>query len=180
WELNQDLDSVTLSQPKLIKKGIELLGMEDCKPLLTPLAPGIKLLAPTEEEKKEFEKLNINYRSHTGLLNILSCRTRPELAPVVSMLSIFNRVSQLGDYLQPPHLCTSPKVTHFGHQQYKSPIHHTYHIINNTHNMHAGSCSLHWQIFPDWILLVLVFLWLCHHLIQDLHYFSLFSLFDRL
>ncbi|KNZ48580.1 hypothetical protein VP01_5558g1, partial [Puccinia sorghi] len=89
-ELNQDTDFVTLSQPKLIKKGLELLGMEDCKPVLTPLAPGIKLLAPTEEEKKEFDKLNINYRCHTGLLNFLSCRTRPDLAPAVLMLSSFN------------------------------------------------------------------------------------------
>ncbi|KNZ54403.1 hypothetical protein VP01_2957g1 [Puccinia sorghi] len=89
-ELNQDANSVTLSQPKLIKKGLELLGMEDCKPVLTPLSPGIKLLAPTEEEKKEFNRLNINYRSHTGLLNFLSCRTRPDLAPAVSMLSSFN------------------------------------------------------------------------------------------
>ncbi|KNZ47016.1 hypothetical protein VP01_6755g1, partial [Puccinia sorghi] len=66
------------------------LRMEDCKPVLTPLSPGIKLLAPTEEEKKEFDRLNINYRSHTGLLNFLSCRTRPDLAPAVSILCSFN------------------------------------------------------------------------------------------
>ncbi|KNZ49327.1 hypothetical protein VP01_5083g2, partial [Puccinia sorghi] len=57
------------------KPGLELLGMEDCKPVLTPLSPGIKLLTPTKEEKLQFEKLNINYRN---------------LAPAVSMLSSFN------------------------------------------------------------------------------------------
>ncbi|KNZ59599.1 hypothetical protein VP01_1697g1 [Puccinia sorghi] len=89
-ELHQNLDSITLLQTKLIRKGLLLLGMQECKPVLTPLSPGIKLLAPTKEEKKEFSKLNINYRSHTGLLNFLSCRTRPDLAPAVSMLSGFN------------------------------------------------------------------------------------------
>ncbi|KNZ45381.1 hypothetical protein VP01_818g6 [Puccinia sorghi] len=89
-ELNQLPGSVTLSQPKLIQKGLELLGMQDCKPVLTPLSPGIKLVTPSEKEKQEFNQLNINYRSHTGLLNFLACRTRPDLAPAVSILSSFN------------------------------------------------------------------------------------------
>ncbi|KNZ56662.1 hypothetical protein VP01_2351g4 [Puccinia sorghi] len=89
-ELNQTKDSVTLSQPKLIRKGLELLGLEDCKPVITPLSPRIKLLTPSEKEKEEFKKLQINYRSHTGLINFLECRSRPDLAPAISMLSSFN------------------------------------------------------------------------------------------
>ncbi|KNZ43775.1 hypothetical protein VP01_9876g1, partial [Puccinia sorghi] len=76
--------------PKLIKKGLELLNMEDCKPVKTPLSPGISLNAATKEDKEAFKRLNINYRSHRGLLNFLACRTRPELAPAVSILSSFN------------------------------------------------------------------------------------------
>ncbi|KNZ56014.1 hypothetical protein VP01_251g6 [Puccinia sorghi] len=39
-DLEQTSDSLSLSQPKLIKKGLELLKMEDCKPVKTPLSPG--------------------------------------------------------------------------------------------------------------------------------------------
>ncbi|KNZ49524.1 hypothetical protein VP01_4961g2 [Puccinia sorghi] len=89
-DLEQTSDSVSLSQPKLIKEGLELLNMEDCKPVKMPLSPGISLPAATNEDKEVFKKLNINYRSHTGLLNFLACRTRPDLAPAVSILSSFN------------------------------------------------------------------------------------------
>ncbi|KNZ49490.1 hypothetical protein VP01_4981g1 [Puccinia sorghi] len=89
-DLHQTKDSVALSQPKLIQKGLELLGMEECKPVRTPLSPGISLIAASQEEKEAFQKLKINYRSHTGLLNFLACQTRPDLAPAVSILSSFN------------------------------------------------------------------------------------------
>ncbi|KNZ57880.1 hypothetical protein VP01_204g5 [Puccinia sorghi] len=89
-ELCKDKDSITLSQPKLIQKGLELLDMEDSRSVLTPLSPGIQLMKPTDQERKAFKDLNINYRSHTGLLNFLACRTRPDLAPAVSILSSFN------------------------------------------------------------------------------------------
>ncbi|KNZ63989.1 hypothetical protein VP01_10791g1, partial [Puccinia sorghi] len=89
-ELFQDKNSISLSQYKLIQKGLELLEMEDSCSVLTPLSPGIQLMKATNQEKKEFKDLNINYRSHTGLLNFLACRTRPDLAPAVSILSSFN------------------------------------------------------------------------------------------
>ncbi|KNZ55917.1 hypothetical protein VP01_2543g2 [Puccinia sorghi] len=89
-DLEQTSDSISLSQPKLIKKGLELLKLEDCKPVKTPLSPGISLTTATKEEKEAFKRLNINYQSHTGLLNFLACRTRPDLAPAVSILSSFN------------------------------------------------------------------------------------------
>ncbi|KNZ61559.1 hypothetical protein VP01_13850g1, partial [Puccinia sorghi] len=34
--------------------------------------------------------LKVNYRTFTGILNYLSCRTRPDLAPAVSILSSLN------------------------------------------------------------------------------------------
>ncbi|KNZ63910.1 hypothetical protein VP01_10864g1, partial [Puccinia sorghi] len=89
-DLHQTKDSVALLQPKLIQKGLKLLGMEECKPVQTPLYPGISLIAASQEEKEAFQKLKINYQSHTSLLNFLACRTRPDLAPAVSILSSFN------------------------------------------------------------------------------------------
>ncbi|KNZ46826.1 uncharacterized protein VP01_6916g1, partial [Puccinia sorghi] len=50
---------IFLSQVKLIDKGLEMLGMTDCKPVKTPLS-------------QEFAKLAINYRTYTGILNYLS------------------------------------------------------------------------------------------------------------
>ncbi|KNZ49431.1 hypothetical protein VP01_5010g1, partial [Puccinia sorghi] len=95
--------SILLSQPKLICKGLELLGMEDCKLVQTPLSPGINLIAASKEEKEAFQKLKINYRSHTGLLNFLACRTRPDLAPAVSILSSFNNDLGIKHWVQVLH-----------------------------------------------------------------------------
>jgi transposase InsO family protein len=82
--------SIRLSQPKLIEKGLEMLKLTDCRPVKTPLSVAVQLKQATEEEKTEFQKLNINYRSFTGILNFLACRTCPDLAPAVSILSSFN------------------------------------------------------------------------------------------
>ncbi|KNZ43752.1 hypothetical protein VP01_9900g2, partial [Puccinia sorghi] len=103
-ELTQNSDSVTLAQPKLIQKGLELLSLEDCKPVITPLSPGRKLLTSTEEEKMQLENLKINYRSHTGLLNFLACLTRHDLAPAVSMLSSFNNNPGIKQWQQVLHV----------------------------------------------------------------------------
>ncbi|KNZ60795.1 hypothetical protein VP01_149g4 [Puccinia sorghi] len=102
-ELCQDSNSISLSQPKLIQKGLELLGMEDSRSVMTPLSPGIQLMKATEQEKKAFKDLNINYRSHTGLLNFLACRTRPDLAPAVSILSSFNNDPGINHWKQVLH-----------------------------------------------------------------------------
>ncbi|KNZ45306.1 hypothetical protein VP01_8279g1 [Puccinia sorghi] len=102
-ELCQDNNSITLYQPKLIQKGLELLGMEDSCSVLTPLSPGIQLMKATDQERKVFKELNINYRSHTGLLNFLACRTRPNLAPAVSILSSFNNDPGINHWKQVLH-----------------------------------------------------------------------------
>ncbi|KNZ59920.1 hypothetical protein VP01_1642g5 [Puccinia sorghi] len=73
-ELRQEDNSISLSQEKLIDKGLAMMGMSDCRSVLTPLSVNLK----------------INYRSFTGILNFLACRKRPDLAPEVSILSSFN------------------------------------------------------------------------------------------
>lgn len=57
----------------------------------TPLLVGVQLLNATNYERAEFEKLKINYWSHTGILNYLACQTGPELDPAVLILSSFNQ-----------------------------------------------------------------------------------------
>jgi hypothetical protein len=84
-------DSIELSQPALISKGLEMLGLTNCKPMKTPLTPAVQLHTASEEDHQEFLALGINYRSYTGMLNYLACRTRPDLAAAVSILSRFNQ-----------------------------------------------------------------------------------------
>jgi transposase InsO family protein len=92
--LGMDLETgdnfVSLSQRKLIDKGLTMMGMLECKPVKTPLSVGVNLQPATPNEKEEFKALGVNYRTYTGILNYLSCRTRPDLAPAVSILSSFN------------------------------------------------------------------------------------------
>jgi transposase InsO family protein len=83
--------SITLSQPALIKKGLEMLDMLECRPVKTPLTPAVQLKTATDQDHEDFMKLNVNYRSYTGMLNYLACRTRPDLAAAVSILSRFNQ-----------------------------------------------------------------------------------------
>jgi hypothetical protein len=89
-DVEHNEDVITRSQEKLIDKGLALIGLTNCKPVHTPLSVSVQLTSATDEEKAEFSKLNINYRTFTGILNYLSCRTRPDLAPAVSILSSFN------------------------------------------------------------------------------------------
>ncbi|KNZ63362.1 hypothetical protein VP01_1154g2 [Puccinia sorghi] len=43
------------------------------------------------QKHQEFLKLNVNYWTYTGILNYLACRTQPDLASAVSLLSRFNQ-----------------------------------------------------------------------------------------
>ncbi|KNZ61707.1 hypothetical protein VP01_13691g1, partial [Puccinia sorghi] len=54
----------------------------------------------TDHERAEFERLKINYRTHTGILNYLACRTCPDLAPAVSILSSFNNAPGMNHWKQ--------------------------------------------------------------------------------
>jgi hypothetical protein len=89
-ELQTEDKAVKLSQRKLIEKGLTMLGMTDCKPVKTPLSVGVCLKPATDGKKEQFKALNMNYCTYTGILNYLSCQTRPDLAPAVSILSSFN------------------------------------------------------------------------------------------
>jgi hypothetical protein len=102
-EVTQEDGTIKLSQPKLIEKGLDLLQLTNCRPVKTPLSVAVQLKEATMEEKAEFEKLNINYRSFTGILNFLACRTRPDLAPAVSILSSFNHAPGINHWKEVIH-----------------------------------------------------------------------------
>jgi hypothetical protein len=55
------------------------------------MTPAVQLGTATDEDHQEFLRLNINYRSFTGMLNYLAFRTRPDLAASVCILSHFNQ-----------------------------------------------------------------------------------------
>ncbi|KNZ57459.1 hypothetical protein VP01_2152g8 [Puccinia sorghi] len=97
-------NTVKLSQEKLIKKGLEMLGMTECRLVNTPLSVGIQITSASKEELEEFQKLSINYRTFTGILNYLSCRTRPDLAPAVSILSSFNNSPGINHWKELQHV----------------------------------------------------------------------------
>ncbi|KNZ48420.1 hypothetical protein VP01_5683g1 [Puccinia sorghi] len=70
--LNISDEAIELSQPSLIQKAVQLH-------------------TATHQDHLNFLKLNLNYQSYTGMLNYLSCRTRPDLAAAVSILLQFNQ-----------------------------------------------------------------------------------------
>jgi transposase InsO family protein len=96
-------DAIELSQPALIEKGLELLDLQHCRTVKTPLTPAIQLHSATDEDHAAFLKLNVNYRSYTGMLNYLACRTRPDLASAVSILSKFNQKPGLSHWREVVH-----------------------------------------------------------------------------
>ncbi|KNZ64270.1 hypothetical protein VP01_1049g5, partial [Puccinia sorghi] len=98
----------TLTQDKLIQKGINLLGLHYYKPFNTPLSVGVQLEKATKDKKKDFKNLNINYRTFTGILNYLSCQTQPDLAPAVSIPSSFNNEPGIHHWKQVVH-CWNPE-----------------------------------------------------------------------
>ncbi|MBW0489777.1 hypothetical protein O181_029492 [Austropuccinia psidii MF-1] len=82
-------NSITLSQCHYIDSLLDLYGMTNCKPVATALMPNTHLEAASDEDKKNFSVLNVNYFSEIGSLRYLSTATRPDLSFAVSALSQF-------------------------------------------------------------------------------------------
>lgn len=93
-EFQQDpaTKSVMMSQQKYIQDILVRFGMEQCKPVSTPLDGKVRLtkkMAPTTNEEVE-EMSEIPYQSLVGALMYLTVATRPDLAYTVNLLSQFN------------------------------------------------------------------------------------------
>ena len=83
--------SITLNQSKYILEILEEFGMDQCRPVSTPLDPKQPLSkadSPTTEEEKKAMK-DLPYRRLIGKLMYLAQATRPDLAFVVSKLGQF-------------------------------------------------------------------------------------------
>ena len=84
--INRDRESrtLTVSQPNYLDKVLKKFGMENCKPVSTPLEPGRKFqqLSPSDEP---FDVQT--YQQAIGCLTYISTATRPDIAAAVSVLS---------------------------------------------------------------------------------------------
>lgn len=73
----------SINQKALAKEVLRQFNLSDIKPASTPLPAGMKLQRATDEEAKEFNLENKNYRSAVGSLMYLCQCTRPDLAYAV-------------------------------------------------------------------------------------------------
>lgn len=87
-EFSQGENNVTMNQNEYIKDILNRFGMENSKPVATPLDCGIKLKkgegCPTVRDK------DLPFRELIGMLMYLTTCTRPDIAFAVSHLSQFN------------------------------------------------------------------------------------------
>lgn len=82
---------LSLSQETYLKKILERFGMQDCKPIDTPVEKNASLsisMSPkTEEEKDKIAR--VPYASAIGSLMYAMMCTRPDICYVVSLVSRF-------------------------------------------------------------------------------------------
>ncbi|MBW0476654.1 hypothetical protein O181_016369 [Austropuccinia psidii MF-1] len=78
-QMIQALEGLVLSQAHYIKSVLVLYGMENCRPVATPMVPGIHLTEASLDQQVAFKKLGVNYRSTIGSLSYLSTVTRPDI-----------------------------------------------------------------------------------------------------
>jgi hypothetical protein len=93
-EIDRDRSTRTLclSQKSYVKKVLERYGMNDSKPIATPLDTGVKLSkadCPTTAEQGA-EMKNIPYQSAVGAIMYAMLGTRPDIAFAVTQLSQFS------------------------------------------------------------------------------------------
>lgn len=81
--------TITLSQKHFIQEVLERFGMQDCKPIGTPLDANSKLVKLTDEEFKQYDEQmqGIPYKQAVGALMYIMVGTRPDLAFAQSVVS---------------------------------------------------------------------------------------------
>jgi hypothetical protein len=67
---------------------LKKFSMENCKPVSTPMDPGVKLICATEKDQLVEKKM---YQSAVGSLLYLSVWTRPDIAYAVSAVAKFSK-----------------------------------------------------------------------------------------
>lgn len=88
-EFSREESTVTIRQRGYIFDVLEKFGMSECRPVGTPMEPGVKL-SVEEDTKTGREDFQVPYRELIGSLMYLSVGTRPDIAHAVSSLNQFN------------------------------------------------------------------------------------------
>ncbi|MBW0461213.1 hypothetical protein O181_000928 [Austropuccinia psidii MF-1] len=83
---NRSMKTISLTQELYIDNLLNDFGMQDCKPVSTPLVPSSRLNPFSNEE---INPASINYCRAVGLLNYLFSCTRPDIAFAASCLAQF-------------------------------------------------------------------------------------------
>ena len=81
---NRECRTLTINQPNYLEKVLKQFGMENCKPVATPLEPGRKFQQLTPSDKP-FDVHT--YQQAIGCLTYMSTATRPDIAVAVGVLS---------------------------------------------------------------------------------------------
>ena len=77
---------ITISQPSYLEDVLDRFGMKNCKPVATPLEPGVKYFATTEDD----ELCDVRtYQKAIGSLTYAAICTRPDISAAVGVLSQF-------------------------------------------------------------------------------------------
>jgi hypothetical protein len=87
-QIEQNENEICLSQAGYIREILKRYRMEDCKPVLTPLAVGSKLSELHSEDDNE--DTNFPFRELIGALMYVAMGTRPDVSHAVSVLSQFS------------------------------------------------------------------------------------------
>jgi hypothetical protein len=67
---------------------LDLYGMQDCKPVISPMVQSSDLMSKSPRSDSEASRMEgVPYREAIGSLLYLAVRTRPEIAVAVSVLS---------------------------------------------------------------------------------------------
>ena len=82
FKRNRTLRTISLNQRKFIEQVLQDFGMQDCKPIGTPLDMNCKLVKLSEDEVKKYEgeMKGIPYKQAVGSLMYAMVGTRPDLA----------------------------------------------------------------------------------------------------
>ena len=103
--------SLTISQRQYCINMLSHFNMADCKPVMTPMEPGLCLScdqSPRTAEECNFMH-SVDYGGAIGSLQYLSCTTRPDIAFAVGQLTLFtsdpgvahwNAIKHLFHYIQ--------------------------------------------------------------------------------
>lgn len=86
FKRNESTGSITMVQEKYARDVLKKHGMEDTKPVATPLDGNLKLSKCTEEDQIDVTM----YKSLIGSLMYLCVATRPDISHAVSKLSQYN------------------------------------------------------------------------------------------